>query len=189
MAAIPIAALSATASKLVQADIANILNINKANFVPFYASLDRTNLQISVRCILQMGEGQIGSNLSFFLADLTSRKSSDTDTVVSMKEKIYGSTIIYATTTKLVDSIVHYLRSSLSASCSDDMNVMIRGYHAKMSDADRALSHKYFMVDACKIIVATVAFGMGIDKVCMLLNMYVCSAEILQCDWLHLCHR
>ena len=37
-------------------------------------------------------------------------------------------------------------------------------YHAGMSDDDRRRNHEAFITDRARIIVATVAFGMGIDK-------------------------
>lgn len=37
-------------------------------------------------------------------------------------------------------------------------------YHAGMSDVDRAHNQEKFLRDECDIVVATVAFGMGIDK-------------------------
>jgi ATP-dependent DNA helicase RecQ len=39
-----------------------------------------------------------------------------------------------------------------------------RPYHAGMSDEDRVRNQDAFLNDRCEIIVATVAFGMGIDK-------------------------
>lgn len=39
-----------------------------------------------------------------------------------------------------------------------------RGYHAGMSDAQRAETQSAFIDDRCEILVATVAFGMGVDK-------------------------
>jgi len=42
--------------------------------------------------------------------------------------------------------------------------VQSRTYHAKMSTSDRQTNHSDFSNDRISTIVATVAFGMGIDK-------------------------
>ncbi|MEL6106260.1 MAG: RecQ family ATP-dependent DNA helicase [Planctomycetota bacterium] len=39
-----------------------------------------------------------------------------------------------------------------------------RGYHAGLSDTQRAETQAAFLEDRCEILVATVAFGMGVDK-------------------------
>jgi ATP-dependent DNA helicase RecQ len=65
------------------------------------------------------------------------------------------STIIYANTRKNVDSIYELLKSK---------NYPVEKYHAGMNNDDRKKSQDNFIMDRAKIIVATNAFGMGIDK-------------------------
>lgn len=65
------------------------------------------------------------------------------------------SGIIYAATRKEVDELADYLQSSGLAAA---------GYHAGMSDVERQRTQELFIYDHIKVIVATVAFGMGIDK-------------------------
>ncbi len=63
--------------------------------------------------------------------------------------------IIYAATRKEVDSLYEWLgKKRFSAG----------RYHAGLSDAERALSQEGFLYDDIRIMVATNAFGMGIDK-------------------------
>ncbi len=59
-------------------------------------------------------------------------------------------TIIYAATRKNVELVA----TSLGCIC----------YHGGMSDADRTTAQDRFMNDACPVIAATNAFGMGIDR-------------------------
>jgi ATP-dependent DNA helicase RecQ len=65
------------------------------------------------------------------------------------------SGIVYCITRKKVDSLCSELRASGHAALP---------YHAGMSDADRKANQEAFSRDEAAIIVATVAFGMGIDK-------------------------
>ncbi|WP_422658024.1 DNA helicase RecQ [Paenibacillus sp. EC2-1] len=67
----------------------------------------------------------------------------------------HESGIIYAATRKEVDDLCQRLQQQgLSAG----------RYHAGMSDAERASSQEAFLYDDIRVIVATNAFGMGIDK-------------------------
>lgn len=66
-----------------------------------------------------------------------------------------GSGIIYCATRKMVESLTSRLvQEGFSA----------EGYHAGMENWDRQAIQDRFMQDATRIIVATNAFGMGIDK-------------------------
>ncbi len=59
-------------------------------------------------------------------------------------------TIIYVSTRKLVDEL------SAEFDCI--------GYHAGLSDEARTEAQEHFMMDPCPVLVATNAFGMGIDR-------------------------
>ena len=65
------------------------------------------------------------------------------------------SSIIYANTRKNVDSIYELLKNN---------NYSVEKYHAGMNNEARKISQDNFIMDRSKIIVATNAFGMGIDK-------------------------
>ena len=65
------------------------------------------------------------------------------------------SGIIYASTRKKVDDIYKNLKSRCYA---------IEKYHAGLSEDERKKAQDNFIYDRAKIIVATNAFGMGIDK-------------------------
>lgn len=65
------------------------------------------------------------------------------------------SGIIYAATRKEVDQLYALLSKK---------NPAVGKYHAGMSDKERAKSQEAFLYDDLKIMVATNAFGMGIDK-------------------------
>ncbi|BBB90350.1 MAG TPA: DNA helicase RecQ [Methylomusa anaerophila] len=65
------------------------------------------------------------------------------------------SGIIYAATRKEVDSVCAFLRSQ---------GLAAGRYHAGMTDEERTWAQDEFVYDNIKVMVATNAFGMGIDK-------------------------
>lgn len=69
------------------------------------------------------------------------------------KEKRFG--IVYCSTRKTVDEVCSDLISS---------GFSVARYHAGLSDQERRENQDLFIYDRCNIMVATNAFGMGIDK-------------------------
>ena len=63
--------------------------------------------------------------------------------------------IIYCTTRKQVDELCSDLQAE---------NLKVKPYHAGLSDKERIENQNLFIKDDINIIVATVAFGMGINK-------------------------
>ena len=63
--------------------------------------------------------------------------------------------IVYRSTRKKVEQTTEFLRKS---------GYKAEGYHAGMSDDQRIKTQENFANDTTQIVVATVAFGMGIDK-------------------------
>lgn len=72
-----------------------------------------------------------------------------------LAERPGQSGIVYCATRKTVDSVT----ASLLA-----QGVPAARYHAGMEDADRRRSQEGFVYDQARVMVATNAFGMGIDK-------------------------
>ena len=66
-----------------------------------------------------------------------------------------GSAIVYATTRKAVDSVAHFLNRN---------GIRAGGYHAGIGAAPRQRMQEDFIGGELRVIVATNAFGMGIDK-------------------------
>lgn len=63
--------------------------------------------------------------------------------------------VIYAATRKEVDGLYEFLRKKRHA---------VGRYHAGLSDQERSLNQEQFLYDETQLMVATNAFGMGIDK-------------------------
>ncbi|HLQ73452.1 MAG TPA: DNA helicase RecQ [Bacillota bacterium] len=91
-------------------------------------------------------------NLSFYLV----KGKNKIDYIKSLlKKRTNESVIIYAATRKQVDQI----HATLS-----HMNISVAKYHAGMSDVERNAAQEAFIRDEKQMMVATNAFGMGIDK-------------------------
>src|SRR4026207_1706121 len=73
----------------------------------------------------------------------------------ALAQKVGGSGIIYASTRKAVEQVGAKLKA---------VNLRVSEYHAGMSDGLRVKAQEDFMSGRTQMIVATNAFGMGIDK-------------------------
>lgn len=131
---VPTMALTATATGETKMDIVNTLRLS--NLAEFTTSVDRLNLSYMVKA-KPPGKTQYET-----LANEVGQQDG-------------GLTIIYVPTTKEVDELCSFLNGRGFA-CA--------GYHAKMTANERNNSHEKFTGDKLKAIVATLAFGMGIDK-------------------------
>jgi ATP-dependent DNA helicase RecQ len=66
-----------------------------------------------------------------------------------------GSGIIYVSTVKAVGELTDYLAAA---------GFSVAGYHGRMKPSARALAQEQFMAGEIPLLVATSAFGLGIDK-------------------------
>lgn len=83
-------------------------------------------------------------------------KDSVHNQILRFLEKHPGqSGIVYRTTRKNVDDTVVFLQKK---------GLSVKAYHAGLPAAERARTQEEFRQDLCPLIVATIAFGMGIDK-------------------------
>ncbi len=89
----------------------------------------------------------------FFKVDRTPQKESALWTMLREKEGMSG--IIYCGTRKLVDAIHEKMVKK---------GYSVAKYHAGLSDGERKATQEAFVYDEIPLIVATNAFGMGIDK-------------------------
>ena len=127
-------ALTATATKLVQDDIAKILNFdNPATFVTGFA---RDNLSLAVEA--PNGNHEKDQRLIQYL------------------QETEGAGIVYASTRKNCEHLVELLESNCDRK--------LAFYHGGLSPDQRRVVQENFMSGETPIIVATNAFGMGIDK-------------------------
>ena len=128
---VPIVALTATATKEVQKDIIQQLNLK--NIKVFESSFLRPNLTYKI---------EETENKTKAILDFCQRNNNITG-------------IIYCQTRKSVKEIARLLHAS---------NLKVGIYHGGMNNEDRKLMLNAWLIDEIRIIVATNAFGMGIDK-------------------------
>ncbi len=131
---VPVLALTATATRTVAQDILSQLGMKKP--AGFKGSFFRSNL--GVRC---RKKGTGGNTRKEILA-LIRRRDGE-------------SGIVYCLSRRGVDQTAEFLRVN---------GVRALGYHAGLPDDERHAAQEAFQHDATDVIVATVAFGMGIDK-------------------------
>jgi ATP-dependent DNA helicase RecQ len=128
-------ALTATATPAVREDI--LVQLGIPNVKPIVKGFDRPNLRYEVR-----------------------RAENESAKLKALKELfetgLEGTGIIYTATIKNALEVQHYLH--------DVMNLPAAVYHSKLQKHDRVSVHELFMQEAIRAVVATNAFGLGIDK-------------------------
>ena len=82
-------------------------------------------------------------------------KNIDKDIIRYIKNNSGKSGIIYCLSRKKVEERAEILRAN---------NINARAYHAGMDSATRSATQDQFLMEKVDVIVATIAFGMGIDK-------------------------
>ena len=131
---IPVLALTATATRRVARDILQQLGMSKPD--GFKGSFFRANLRITAQ---KTGTGR---NSRKDLLGIVQRHAGD-------------SGIVYCRSRKMVESTANWLQIQ---------GVRAAPYHAGLADVVRSANQNAFARDEIDVMVATVAFGMGIDK-------------------------
>ena len=109
-------------------------------------------LGVGPLCIINTGTHR--PNLSYHVRPV----SSDTDKqrqLVDIVRGATGSTIVYAATVRHVDALQELFRAE---------GIPAMSYHGRQRTPDRVAAQDAFMTGAVSTIIATNAFGMGIDK-------------------------
>ena len=110
--------------------------------------------QLRLRAPRQFITGFNRENLFFEVIHTRSSKEK-LSLIAGRLEQAQGATLVYTGTRKSVESIVKSL---------DREDIEASGYHAGMEDDERNRVQEAFMEGRSDIIVATNAFGMGIDR-------------------------
>ena len=132
-----LAAFTATATERVRADISTMLGLRAPQTVT--TGFDRHNLYFEVQ--------ELGDKAKVaWVRDY-------------VRSRAQESGIVYCATRKKVDELAQDLMHELAP-----LGVRVGHYHAGLSTEERRVNQEGFITDAIPVIVATNAFGMGIDK-------------------------
>ena len=131
---IPIIALTATATYKVQQDIIKTLQMKTPEV--FISSFNRSNLFYDIR-------PKVKDEIVY------------KDIIRFIKSKEDKSGIIYCLSRKKTEEIAEMLRVN---------GINAVSYHAGLDSSTRSKRQDQFLMEEVRVIVATIAFGMGIDK-------------------------
>lgn len=132
-----LAAFTATATERVRADISTMLGLRAPQTVT--TGFDRPSLYFEVQ--------ELGDKAKVaWVRDY-------------VRSHARESGIVYCATRKKVDELAQDLMHELAP-----LGVRVGHYHAGLSTEERRVNQEGFITDAIPVIVATNAFGMGIDK-------------------------
>ena len=131
---IPIIALTATATEKVQLDIVKNLGLTNPNI--FISSFNRANLYYEI--VPKISKEQTIKSIVKYIS--------------SHKNK---SGIIYTLNRKTTEELAQILMAN---------NIQAVAYHAGLDQKLRSVRQDEFLNETVQVIVATIAFGMGIDK-------------------------
>jgi bloom syndrome protein len=133
---VPLMALTATATENVKVDVMH--NLKMSGCEVFLQSFNRPNLTYEVR--------PKGKN-DEVLASIA-------ETITSSYKNQCG--IVYCLSRKTCEKVAEDLRKKY--------NLKAQHYHAGMNSNDKTKTQNLWQMGRCHVIVATIAFGMGIDK-------------------------
>jgi ATP-dependent DNA helicase RecQ len=135
---------------------------NELGDIPVLALTATATRRVARDIIRQLGMvNPAGYKGSFFRSNLHiyARKKGEGDTrreiLALVKAREGQSGIVYCMSRKAVEQTAEFLGSK---------GIRARAYHAGLADAERADTQNAFARDDVDVIVATIAFGMGIDK-------------------------
>ncbi len=131
---IPVIALTATATPKVQSDVLKNLGLRKPEI--FISSFNRPNLYYEIRPKIK-------------------KEQTIKDMVRFIHENRGKSGIVYTLNRKTTEELADILNAN---------NIKAVAYHAGMDGKIRADRQDMFLNEDVQVIVATIAFGMGIDK-------------------------
>ncbi len=134
----PVLALTATATRQVEDDILRQLGLGPDRCVVHRQPMERTNI--------------------FLAAETAPNRHQQHTAVLGAVRQEPGAMIVYTATRKQTEYWGRWLSQNLSA------GGQVGIYHAGMNQAERMAVHDAFSHGKLRLVVATTAFGMGIDR-------------------------
>lgn len=139
----PTQALTATATLDVQKDIISQLNIDEKDIQIFSAGLERKNLEFEVQELIGLEE-----KIQYF---------------ISLRHRSPGPTIVYFS---LISSLEKFSQELQRLKIDHTV------YHGRLMDSQRKKNQNQFLCGEIHTMLATPAFGLGIDKADVRLIMH-----------------
>ncbi|KAL7469780.1 hypothetical protein ACHAXS_010036 [Conticribra weissflogii] len=134
---IPVLAVTATASERVRHDCAQILGL-ASNYRYFRSTANRPNLKYSIRQKHDVAANVVKDMVEFI-----------------QKNHCNDAGIIYTFSRREADDLSDKL-------C--DNGIIARAYHSSVADSRKEAIHRSWMKNETQVVVATIAFGLGINK-------------------------
>ena len=133
----PILAVTATASERVRKDCAEILRLRQ-NYQFFRSTANRPNLIYSIKCKKDSKDAVVKDMVDFIKQNHANQAG-----------------IIYAFSKKEADQVADSL-------CGH--GIIARAYHSDVQESRKNMIHQSWMRNETQVVVATIAFGLGINK-------------------------
>jgi len=135
---VPLIAVTATASDRVREDCCNILRISR-NYQFFRSSANRPNLKYCVKVKPEKADELIEAMAEFI-----------------QEHHPRNAGIIYCFSKKEANTV--------SEKLSNTFGITAKAYHSDVSDTAKERVHRTWMANKTQVVVATIAFGLGINK-------------------------
>ncbi|TDL27592.1 ATP-dependent DNA helicase [Rickenella mellea] len=148
---VPILAMSASLSTDDIAETIHTLRIARERCILLGLSPNRPNL------VYRIVTSTSRTGYSIAITDKKRQRVTKTQHIINFIQKKHSekSGIIYCTTIGCCKAVSEELRKD---------GVIARAYYASLTDEEKSAVETSWMAGACHVIVATTAFGMGIDK-------------------------
>ncbi len=135
-----------------------VSRLSKRPIVSAFTATATTNVKEDIICVLGLAEPNVlvtGFDRKNLYFEVRTPRKKDEELVSYIKEHPGESGIIYCATRKNVESVYELLLSQ---------GLEVTKYHAGLTNEERKVNQDAFIFDEKPIVVATNAFGMGIDK-------------------------
>ena len=133
-------------------------SLSKRPIVSAFTATATEEVKNDISCVLKLKDPKIvvtGFDRENLYFDVETIKKKDDYVLEYIKNHPEDSGIIYCATRKNVDALYELLSNA---------GIQVARYHAGMNNEDRKESQNDFIYDRSPVIIATNAFGMGIDK-------------------------
>ena len=156
---LPMIALTATATPNIQKDIITNLKLYQPFIVK--STFNRPNLKYYVKH--RNNEKDLVQVLVECRREQLQELGLDLRSLASTHLPQFVSTLIYVLTKKEAETIVRNL-NEVKKTIAEFRDTNVAFYHASMTNEERTRVHNGFAGDRINIVVATIAFGLGIHK-------------------------